>query len=191
MRQRGAKSTLGEINCRGLRQLHAAAPTTTAPMAITYVATAAMQRVNADPIPAWCSSDGSVHAGTAADGRCIRDLAVSGYAWSRTQEMPKERRLQKHQPWPSTGHQHPWGSNNPSTPTAHLTVGLLPKPITKSTHASPSLQECSKYIQEFLERTRRVAIKRKKSVLEMSFCVVWLAFKGSDHFNTVGIKLFC
>lgn len=94
-----------------------------------------MQRVNADPIPAWCSSDGSVHAGTVADGCCIRDLAVSGHAWCRTQEMQKERRVQKQQPWPSTGHQHPWGSNNLSTPT-QLMAGFLPKPITNSTHVS-------------------------------------------------------
>lgn len=53
------------------------------------------------------------------------------------------------------------------------------------------LSPYSKYVREFLEGTRRVTRKMQKSVLEMSFCVVWLAFKGSDHFNTVGIKLFC
>lgn len=84
MRQWRGKSTLGEINCHSLRQLRAAAPTTTALVAVTYVARGAMQRVNADPIPAWCSSDGSVRAGTVADGCCIRDLAVSGHAWCRT-----------------------------------------------------------------------------------------------------------
>lgn len=142
MRRWGGKSILGDINCHGLRWLHAAAPTTTVPMAITYVATAAMQRVNADPIPVWCSSGGFAYAGTGADSRCIRDLAASGHAWSRTQAMPKERRLQKHQSWPSTGHQHLWGSNNPSTPTAYLRAGSLPKPITDSTYASLLLPEC-------------------------------------------------
>lgn len=56
--------------------------------------------------------------------------------------MLKKRRLQKPQPWPSTGRQHSWGSNNPPTPLAHLMVGLFPKLITDSTCASPLPQEC-------------------------------------------------
>lgn len=54
----------------------------------------------------------------------------------------KRKRLQKHQPWPSTGHQHSWNSHNPSTLLAHRMVGLLPKLLTGSTCAFSLSQEC-------------------------------------------------
>lgn len=56
--------------------------------------------------------------------------------------MLKKRTLQKHQSQPSTGCQHSWSSNNPSTPQAQLMVGLPPKLITDSTCAFSLTQEC-------------------------------------------------
>lgn len=53
-----------------------------------------------------------------------------------------KKRLHKHQPWPSTGHEHSMSSKNPSTPRAHLMVGLLPKLIPDSACAFSLPQEC-------------------------------------------------